>query len=320
MGKMSDNSTPHATHPSDGANQAGSSFISMEHPLSLTDQLSLMERRGLVVTDEALALRRLSEVNYHRLHGYWLTLESNDAFLPGTTFDDIWEIYLLDAELRNWIWRAIAPIEIKARTSFAHHISMALGPLAHEDPTNFSSPTSHARSMQNLKREQDRALNDGVPWVVHSIEKYGDLPLWAAVEIMSMGTISQLYGNLDGSASYPNGRSVRSSIARDFGAKPFILRSWLRHLTYVRNICAHHSRLFNRVMTTRPTMIGPDSSFRSEKQFPTLVVLKRLYESSWPDQWGDLGTELNAIIERHAGVSLAPMGFPTNWGDALGIR
>ena len=320
MGKNTTNSTPHATRPIGGANQAGSSFIPMKSPLSLRDQLSLMKGRGLLVEDEASALSHLAESNYYRLRGYWLTLESGGAFIPGTTFDDIWEIYLLDAELRDWVWRALAPIEVKARTSFAYHMSMALGPLAHEDSINFSSSKSHARSMRSLKRERSRALDDGVPCVVHNMGKYGDLPIWAAVEIMSMGTVSQLYGNLADSAAYPNGTSVRAAVARDFGAKPFILRSWLRHLTYVRNICAHHSRLFNRVMTTRPTMISPDSAYKGDKQFPTLLVIRRIYESSWPQRWDDLGTELLAIVGRHPSVGLSPMGFPIDWKKPLGIR
>ena len=70
------------------------------------------------------------------------------------------------------------------------------------------------------------------------------------------------------------GRASERPSPGTFGAKPFILRSWLRHLTYVRNICAHHSRLFNRVMTTRPTMISPDSAYKGDKQFPTLLVIQ----------------------------------------------
>lgn len=45
---MTDNSTPHATRPSDGANQAGSFHVSMKPPLSFEKQLDLMAERGLV--------------------------------------------------------------------------------------------------------------------------------------------------------------------------------------------------------------------------------------------------------------------------------
>lgn len=46
MGRMLDDSIPHATH-GNGANQTGSFFISMKPPRSFREQLSLMESRGL---------------------------------------------------------------------------------------------------------------------------------------------------------------------------------------------------------------------------------------------------------------------------------
>lgn len=284
----------------------------MKSPLSFKDQLALMRERGLAIPDEDSALKRLSESNYYRLRGYWLTYENEDRFLRGTTFDTIWDTYCLDIELREWMWRAIAPIEIKARTLFAYHMAMECGPVAHEDSRFFKSPQAHSKSMESLARETKRAQKSGVPCVVHNIEKYGDLPIWAAVEIMSMGTVSQLYGNLD-----PKKSNVSKLIARDFGVKPFLLKSWLRHLTYIRNICGHHSRLYNRIMTTRAKMIDADSSYDGNKEFPTILVLRRIYERSWPDRWPALVDDLSAIFSRYPEVPLRPMGFPENWHEVL---
>ena len=312
MGRTHINSTPHTTHGRE-ANQAGSFHVSMKPPLSFDEQLDLMVERGLLVDNRELAIKRLSETNYYRLRGYWLTYEDGGRFLPGTTFDNVWDTYELDSELREWAWRAIAPIEIKARTLLAYHLSTACGPVAHEDVRYFKSARAHAKSMESLTRERNRALKDGVPCVVHNIERYGDLPIWAAIEILSMGTVSQLYGNLD-----PSKSDVSKLVAKGFGVKPFMLRSWLRHLTYVRNICGHHSRLYNRVMTIRAALLRVDSPYDSEKEFPTIVVLKRIYERSWPDTWGEMADELSGIVDRHAGVSLSPMGFPSGWESVLG--
>ncbi len=310
MGKIQDNSTPHA--PGDGANQAGSFFAEMKPPLTFEQQIALMRERGLTIEDETSAISRLAESNYYRLRGYWLTYERGGRFVPGTTFDEIWDTYQLDAELREWAWHAITPIEIKARTLFSYHMSVECGTLAHEDNRYFMSARAHANSMRNLERERDRALNDGVPCVVHNMEKYGDLPVWAAVEIMSMGTVSQLYGNLDSSRS-----DVQRLVAEGFGVRPYVLKSWLRHLTYVRNICGHHNRLYNRVMTTRASLLRMDARNNSDKEFPTFVVLKRIYERSWPEEWPHMLEGLGSIMSEHDGVSLSPMGFPTNWYEVL---
>lgn len=311
MGMIRIDSTPHA--PGNGANQAGSFFIDMKPPLTFEQQLEHMKRRGLIVKDEAKAIARLADSNYYRLRGYWLTYEQDDSFIPGTAFDTIWDTYQLDAELREWVWHAIAPVEIKARALFAYHMSTECGALAHEDGWYFRSVGAHANSMRNLERERIRALKDRVPCVVHNMEKYGDLPIWAAVEIMSLGTVSQLYGNLDSSRS-----DVSKLVARGFGLKPYILRSWLRHLTYIRNICGHHDRFYNRVMTTKASLLKADARYDSDKEFPTFIVLKRIYERSWPDRWPDMLDGLESIMRTHAGVSLMPMGFPENWHEILG--
>lgn len=312
MGHNCVNSTPHATHEC-GANQAGSFFTPMKPPLSFSDQLNLMSTRGLTIDDRELALKRLSETNFYRLRGYWLTYERDGRFIPNTTFDSIWNTYALDCALRRWVWEAIAPIEIKARALFAYHMAMECGPLAHEDNRYFRSARAHSHSMESLIRERNRALRDGAPCAVHNVEKYGDLPIWAAVEIMSMGTVSQLYGNLD-----PAKSGVAKSIAGEFGVKPFILRSWLRHLTYIRNICGHHSRLYNRVMTTRANLLKKDSGYDSDKEFPTFLVLKRIYDRSWPERWPSMLDGLEALISAHESVSLNPMRFPLEWREVLG--
>lgn len=318
------NSTPHASVPTGTANQAGSSFSPLPDATSYEEQLSRMEGRGLVVADEEFALARLCELNYYRLRGYWLTLERNDSFVKGASFDDVWEIYQLDRELRTWLWRAIAPIEIKLRTQFAYHFSHLCDAGAYLDAVNYRSRSKFDRAMSNFERERDRARDQGVPCVVHNMGKYGKLPVWAAVEIISLGTLSMLYGNLGPNTGASEGsKGVQAAVAEGFGTKPYYLKSWVHHLTMVRNIAAHHDRFYNRVMTICPSLLKRDERRvrrrDANKQFPTFLVIRRIYEKSWPEEWESLSAELASCIERHPSVSLAPMGFPKDWWEALGI-
>ena len=314
---MNNDSTPHASAVG-AANQAGSfSFSPMKTPLSYAEQVQRLRDRGLAISDEADAVSWLSDTNYYRLRGYWLTLEQDGRFRPGVTFDDIRETYLLDQELRLWLWSAISPIEIKARTAFSYHMSAACGPLAHKTPGLFANGSAYARSMRGYAKELARAERDGVPCVVHNLRKYGDLPIWAAVEIMSMGTVSQLYGNLSDQAAYPDGTTVPQAVAKDFDVKPYLLKSWLRHLTYVRNLCGHHSRVYNRTMTVRATMLRRDSRHDGPKLWPTVVTIMRIYERSWPERWPALADALTTAIDAHPGVDTTPMGFPIEWRSIL---
>lgn len=257
-------------------------------PTTFDEQLSKMEDRGLIITNTEFALGKLRDLNYYRLRGYWLTLEDDNRFAKGATFDDVWEIYQLDCELREWVWKAIAPIEIKLRTQFAYEFANRLGPDSYLDGNNYLNKERFKRSIENFNRERRRAYSQGIPLVEHNVDKYGKLPVWAAVEIMSFGTLSMLYGNLSTSAGIgEDGRSISEAVAKAFGIKPRYLKSWAHHLTTVRNIAAHHDRFYNRVMGIRPNLL--------------------------------LGAELVECFNRHPNVSISPMEMPPNWKSVLGI-
>lgn len=309
-------STPHAS--GNAANQAGSSFSPLPNATTFEEQLSIMKSRNLEVDDADFAKAKLKDLNYYRLRGYWLTLEQNESFIDGARFDDIWEIYQLDRELRKWLWEAIAPIEIKLRTQFAYYFAHLCGPDAYLNERFFWNADRFNNAIKNYVRERDRAYDHGVPYVVHNMEKYGKLPIWAAVEIMSFGTISKFYGNLSFDAGVRDGRKgVAAAVANSFGTKQRILRSWAHHLSTIRNIAAHHDRFYNRIMNIQPVLLKRDCEYASDKQFPTFLVIKRIYEKSWPEQWQSLGADLLACFERHPGVDLAPMAFPEDWRRVL---
>lgn len=312
-------STPHARD--NAANQAGSSFSPLPEATTYEQQLARMKARSLIIDDEGFALSRLRDLNYYRLRGYWLTLEEDGTFVEGTSFDDIWEIYQLDRELRRWLWQAIAPIEIKLRTQFAYEFAHRCGPDAYLDASKYHRQDSFDKALVNYDRERNRAYNQGVPYVVHNMDKYGKLPVWAAVEIMSFGTLSMLYGNLNFTVGVDeDGIGLADAIAGAFGTKQRYLKSWAHHLTTVRNIAAHHDRFYNRVMNIRPLLLRRDSRYASYKQFPTLLIIKRIYEKSWPGEWRTLGKELSKCFDRHPKVDLSPMGFPSNWKSILGFQ
>ena len=131
-----------------------------------------------------------------------------------------------------------------------------------------------------------------------------------------MGQVSSLIGLLrDGSKVVP----AAKAIADAFGQRPPILKSWLMHLCAVRNLCAHQGRFYNRVMRIRPKMLRKDICWASNKEFPTFVVIKRLFEQTWPARWNEMAIELGRIIDAYPDVSLAPMGFPDCWREVLGV-
>lgn len=311
-------STPHAR--GNAANQAGSSFYPMKTAQTFEQQLSILRARGMSIDNDEAALERLQDLNYYRLRGYWLTLEEKDVFKEDASFESVWDIYQLDRELRQWLWRAIEPVEIKLRTQFAYHLAHKCGPTAYLNADFFKSSITHKKAISNYERELKRSYRQNVPYVVHNVDKYGELPVWAAVEIMSFGTLSMLYGCLKrGAGTDQDGRDVAAAVAEAFGTKQRYLKSWAHHLVTIRNIAAHHDRFYNRVINIRPNMLKRDVRYAGNKQFPTFLVIKRIYERSWPEEWMARGQELTDCICRHPSVDIGVMGFPSGWQEILDV-
>lgn len=320
---MNSDSTPHASAHGE-ANQAGSFHTYPKPPASFIQQVGHMARRGLTIPNVNAAAAWLSDVNYYRASGYWLTLLQPDGtFSHDSSFDTVRSIYAFDSELRMWLWSAIAPIEIKARTSFAYHLSVSTGSaMSYEDKRYFKDAHLHSKSLDIIRKERDRAYGEGVPCVVHNMNEYGMLPIWAAVEIMSMGTVSKMYGNLSDAATYPDGKRVRDAIAKDFSMSHIYLESWLRHLTYIRNLCAHHRRVYNRTITTRPKLLRADKKLLTHdsarnRLFASVTVIMRIYLSVWRDDWPRLAKNLISLTETYPDVDLAPIGFPREWRSII---
>lgn len=315
-GIVKDNSSQRASLGNDDANQAGSFFVEMKPFLSVDQQVRHLIEMGIECPDASAAKELLSDVNYYRLRAYWMTFEHDGEIATGTELSSIVDIYRFDAELRQWLWAAMQPIEIKMRTSFAYFLSRDYGPLAYRDSSLFADGTRHGSLLSSIDQEIARAKKNQEPCVCHNLEKYGDLPCWAVVEVMTMGQVSSLIGLLrDGSKVMP----AAKAIADAFGQRPPILKSWLMHLCAVRNLCAHQGRFYNRVMRIRPKMLRKDICWASNKEFPTFIVVKRLFEQTWPARWNEMAIELGRIIDAYPDVSLAPMGFPDCWREVLGV-
>lgn len=135
-------------------------------------------------------------------------------------------------------------------------------------------------------------------------------PVWAACEVMSLGLLSRWYNNL-------KPMPTRRAIAAAYGVDEKVLESWLRHLSLVRNTCAHHSRLWNREFTitpllprNKPTGLTPQFRAGSRKLYNALVILLHCMDRIAPDHhWR---TRLKSLIARH-GIAVAAMDFPTDW-------
>ncbi|HET8898253.1 MAG TPA: Abi family protein [Rhodanobacteraceae bacterium] len=276
--------------------------------LTFDQQLDLLRQRGLTIHDTDRALRWLRSVSYYRLSAYFLPFKDGEQFRPDADFNEIAGLYIFDRKLRLLILDAIERIEVAIRTSVTYEIGHAYGAFGHTDPANFAPGFDHPRFMGELLDEERRAKET---FASHYRKQYAEethLPVWMATELLSLGTISRLYQSLD--------PKLRQKVATPYKVDAQFLVSWLHTLTYVRNVCAHHKRLWNRQLAIKPrfpsrSLTWPHQVPDNGRLYAVLVVLRHMMMVNSPNsRWAD---RLHDLLAAHATVPQSAMGFPCGW-------
>ena len=275
-------------------------------------QVALLRQRGMAVDEPSAAEFYLQHLNYYRLGAYWLPFEADHAthtFRRGTRFADVLNLYVFDRELRLLVLDAIERLEVSVRSQWAYHTAHLHGPHAHLDSGLAFNVNYWRGNLEKLTVEVDRS--DEV-FIKHLKATYNEPlpPVWAVCEVMSLGLLSRWYNNL-------KPMPTRRAIAATYGLDEKVLESWLRHLSLVRNTCAHHSRLWNREFTitpllprSKPAGLAAQCVSGSRKLYNALVILLHCMDKIAPQHhWR---TRLRELLVRHA-VPVAAMDFPVDW-------
>ena len=291
---------------------------------SIDEQVALLKRRGMICDDEELVRQWLITVGYYRLSAYWLPFEvpprpnrtRSKQFTPATRFEHIVDVYTFDRRIRLLVTEAIERIEIALRSSWTHRMSLDGGPHIHLDETAFDSGWTHAKRISAMAERvgQSREL-----FIAHYRDKYTTPympPLWAVTELMTLGEISKW-------VSATANRRIGSAVAKDLGLPTReTLEGVLQATAYVRNMCAHHSRLWNRRFVKRmPNIkrfkndlaidIVGEQAQTQNYLYNVLVVLARLIVHQSPDS--TLPHRLATLVSSRDDDQLAAMGFPDDW-------
>lgn len=292
-------------------------------PTKIDDQILLLQSRGMG-GDEALMRRWLETVGYYRLSAYWLPWElpaaSNQtrskSFPNGTDFSEIVDIYVFDRKLRLLIMEAIDRFEIAVRARWTNRFSLAHGSHAHMESDNFVDGFEYTRLYGKLCHTVEKSSE---VFIKHYLKKYSSpyLPtLWQVTELMTLGEISLWI-----KATKDN--KLKGAIARDLGLpNKETLEGTLQLLSYIRNICAHHGRLWNRHTVKRAPNIknfhlDMDIEINQNQKQPknsiynVLVIISRTLLHQSPDT--TFPQRVKELIEHRPLAQQYAIGFPADW-------
>jgi abortive infection bacteriophage resistance protein len=283
------------------------------------EQLEKLKTRGLIIHNWEESKAFLSYCGYYRFSGYVLPFErERHVLLPNTSFADVKKLYEFDRNLRYLVSEAIAVIEISMRSRIAYELGRSDNPFLHRNKDVFQRKRHsdwnecYEKIIEETKRSQEL-------FVKHYKEKYAEyphLPIWVLTELISFGSLSKFYACL-----LPQ---YQKAVSEYFGVPHVILVSWLHTLTHIRNLCAHHSRLWDRQLSVppkTPKSLPEFQCFRNEvpvwRLFFVLSVIKFLLggikkRTNVDIDWSN---RIISLLDAHPPVPNFDkhMGLPSDW-------
>lgn len=301
---------------------------------SYEEQIQLLQERGLEIKDEQRAIKHLNNISYYRLSAYMLPYKKSkngiiqDNFIEGATWSDVYDLYVFDRKLRILVFDIIERLEISIRTQIIYQLSEKYGSHWQDNRDIFKALKEKQlqygtvvtmdvfSEIQNHIKQQLNS-NKAEVFIEHYRNKYSspeNPPSWMCLEVMYFNHLSKICAGL-------KKRSDISGISEHFGLPPDIFCSWLHTINYVRNLCAHHSRLWNRDLNIVPKRLSFSKSkiwltnpktVQRSKMYYFLSMLNYLLQTSNPNSSFKL--RLYELLDdyKHV-VNHRAMGFLQDW-------
>lgn len=292
-------------------------------------QIEYLKQKHLLINDEASATAILKKVGYYALiNGYKDIFKdpATNSFYPDTTFNDIYNLYLFDAELRNIFLKYILIFERHVKSSISYHFSNIYGNgIAFYQDINNYDYGNKLYDVQYLFSKMNGKINGKhpSPQIAHYMNTYHDVPLWVLATDLTLGETASMYRYLKGHCKTLVCNDFHHIIRNELGKMLVIL-------TKYRNICAHGNRLLNaKTQDSIPDLTAHkklhiskiDSGYQQGKSdlFAAVISLKYLLDAADFQQFYH---ELKKVIKKYnpSEKTMKLMGFPSNWTSILRIK
>lgn len=165
---------------------------------SLPDLVSMLQSRGLIISDINQATDFLKKVPYFRVAAYLSPLEAdseNHFYKPFAKFETAISLYQFDADLRILIFSCIQSLEIAFRASIIQTFTIQYGPYWFSDDNLVLNKFRHYENLGNLVQELDRTKEDYILIHYHKYGRDNFPPAWKSLELASFGILAKYYYN-----------------------------------------------------------------------------------------------------------------------------
>ena len=297
----------------------------------LNEQINILKSRGLIINDVDITKDILLRENYFFVNGYRHPfLENENKYKKGTTFEEVYSLFLFDRSLRNIIFKYLLIVENNIKSILSYQLSKKYGYRESDylKTKTFDNKPNKLRQIEDLINKMKRQVRiNGFQHSAtrHYMYNYGYVPLWILVKVLSFGIVSEMYSILK--------IEDRIEIAKNFNVSAEDLSIYLPLLSNYRNLCAHEDILYeNKTQrmindTVYHKMLGidqVDSEYVLGKNdiFSLIIILKRiLREEDFKNMMSELENKINTLAYNLKTIDISIiMGFPNNWLDLINLE
>ena len=311
-------------------NRSGKEFKNLE------EQIEILEFKGLIISNYEFAKEVLLRENYFFLNGYrhlFMKSENNKRFIDGTTFEELYSLFLFDRQFRNIIFKNLLIIENNVKSVISYQLSLKYGYKENDylKEKNFTRDIEKSRQVNDLLKKMKRQVRSNANQhsaTMHYVSNYGYIPLWVLVKVLSFGIVGELFSILKS--------EDQQIVAGMYNMEPEDLVNYLPILSNYRNLCAHEDIVFeNRTQrsiddTTYHQLLKIDKMdgeyiYGKNDIFALIILIKEMIKDS---EFKDMVIEIDRILDNLAynlktipiSKVLDRMGFPLNWEDIQNIK
>ena len=303
---------------------------------NLDEQIEIFRFKGMLIENEKYAKQVLLRENYFFLNGYrhpFLVSESDRKFKKGTTFEEMYSLFLFDRSFRNVLFKYILVIENNLKSIISYQLSKKYGYRENDylKEKNFTkTPERRAQVSDLLKKmkRQIRVNGSQHSATQHYVSNYGYIPLWILVKVLSFGIVSEMFSILK--------EEDQNEISKVYGIDSETLIIYLPILANYRNLCAHEDILYeNRTQKSIDDTIyhkllkipkkDEEYIYGKNDLFALIIIMKQLLLE---EDFKNMLLELSHIIDTlnynlhtiKISDIMKKMGFPMNWQSLADIQ
>jgi len=302
---------------------------------NLDEQIDILKHKGMIISDESYAKQILLRENYFFLNGYrHLFMEPGDRqFISGTTFEEMYSLFLFDRSFRTIIFKYLLVIENNLKSITSYQLSKKYGYRERDylRAKNFTNAPERQRQVNDLiskMKRQIRVNGSQHSATLHYVSNYGYIPLWILVKVLSFGIVGEMYSILKS--------EDQREIAKVYGIDVDDFTVYLPLLANYRNLCAHEDILYENKTQKEidDTVYHRLLNLKQEENeyvqgkndlFALIIIMKQMLQT---EDFKNMSLEIDNVIQTlnynlntiKIEKVFARMGFPVNWKDIATIE